>query len=215
MSNLAGEIFPVTTMPEKASDAYAPLPLLDDDGAATDPAGEDERATAERVAGRLRQIRRRAERSGLLAGTSPEQADSGAGATVGAAPLEAFALPAENLSLSEQVAALVAWMSDCADQVVVLDELGYLLGGVEAPAGLRGAAVRLAQSWERSQPWLHEDLQAAQVPTASACLSGGRILSVIGVRGSSGFFCAALVGGQMVSQTHAAQIRDAMALLFC
>jgi len=212
VSDLAGEIFPARKVSRGEEEAFVPLPLLDDDGGTLGGDAGYEGFAVEKIAGRLRQIRHRAERSGLLVGTSPRQADPGSAEPGGAAPLEPFLLPSGGLS--EQVAALVRWMSGCADRVVVLDELGYALGGAETPAGVRGAAVRLAQSWERSQPWLNEDLQAAEVPLAAAALAGGRVMSVLGVRCSSGFYCAAFIGDQLLSTSHAGRVRQALCLVF-
>ena len=164
----------------------------------------------------MREIRERAERSGLLVGS-----DAGAAVKAEAASADAriqwreFVLPSGRLI--EQVSALADWLTDGGEfeQVFLLDELGDELVPGEISAGLRSGAVRLAQSWERSQRWLEEDGQAAEAPVAGAALGDGKVLSVIGARCVGGFYCAGLVGEQMASPQFAARVREALFLVFC
>jgi hypothetical protein len=212
ISGLAGEIFPTEKPESDARDLFVPLPLLADDDPDADSEELGETLSIERIAGRLRQIRERAERSGLLAGVG----DGGSGAsqvTSGCPRLpEPFLLPVG--CLSEQVRALAGWLSGWGGQVFVLDELGDELAGREVSAGLRSGAVRLALSWERSQPWLREDHQAAGAPLVAAALADGRVMSVVGLRGGGSFYCAALIGESMITVTHARLIQEALSLVF-
>jgi hypothetical protein len=212
ISGLAGEIFPIEKAPAGAGEAFVPLPLLDDGDPGSGWGEGDENLAAERIAGRLRQIRRQAERSGLLAGAGSGGATSRPESAAAARLPEPFLLPVGHLS--DQVKALAGWLACSGDQVFVLDELGDELAGVAVPAGLRSGAVRLALSWERSQPWLRDDRQAAEVPLAAAALADGRVMSVVGLRCASGFYCTAVVGEQMVPIAHAARIHEALFLVF-
>ncbi|MFT4551008.1 MAG: hypothetical protein ACI8XO_002742 [Verrucomicrobiales bacterium] len=220
VSELASEIFPVEKVRLADDDGYEPVPLLDDGGvgdvrASSEAVAQDcdEQMTADRIAERLRAIRVRAERSGLLIGSEPVKNPEGEDRCRESAPIpEPFVLPGGRLI--EQVSALVDWLAEDFKQVFVLDELGDELVPGDVPAGLRSGAVRLAQSWERSQRWLREEGLAAEVPVAGAALAGGLIFSVVGIRCAGGFYCAALVGEQMVSTEHAVLIRDALFLVF-
>lgn len=212
ISGLAGEIFPVEKARACAGESFVPLPLLDDGDPESVWDEGDEKLAADRIAARLRQIRRQAERSGLLAGVGAGDAGSNPEPAAAARLPEPFRLPVGHLS--DQVRALAGWLAGWGDQVFVLDELGDELAGVAVPAGLRSGAVRLALSWERSQPWLRDDQQAAEVSLAAAALADGRVMSVVGLRSASGFYCAAVIGEQMVPVAHAARIREALLLVF-
>ena len=227
VSELAGELYPESgEPPEPEEEEFAPLPLLDDEalpaasemvGQPVEDAGEGEEGKAARMGEQLRLIRERAVRSGLLVGAeakpeSGEAADDGVAPEEGGSLLEPFVLPRGRLV--EQVEALVRWLSDAGDQVFVLDELGDELVSGDVPAGLRSGAVRLAQSWERSQSWLREEQLAAAAPLASATLAGGQVLSVVGVRCASGFYCAALLRESMITAAQGARVRDALYLVF-
>ena len=232
VSDLAGEIYPEekSPAPQEGEDGeYRPLPLLDDDdltaadeavaevseSTSTEAEDGDQDGTAERIGERLRAIRRRAERSGLLVGAEKEKEPGAEGEPDARSviPLpEPFVLRGGRML--EQVRALVEWLADGFERVFVLDELGDELVPGEVPAGLRSGAVRLAQSWERSQQWLREDGQAAGAPVASAALADGKVISVVGVRCASGFYCAALVGDQMISIPHAIRVEEALFLVF-
>lgn len=212
ISGLAGEIFPTEKPESGAGDLFVPLPLLADDGPDADSEEVGEALSVERIAGRLRQIRQRAERSGLLAGVGEGAPEVSQVTTGGSRLPEPFLRPAG--CLSEQVRALAGWLSGWGGPVFVLDELGDELVGREVSAGLRSGAVRLALSWERSQPWLREDHQAAGAPLVAAALADGRVMSVIGLRCEGRFYCAALIGESMITVAHARLIQDALSLVF-
>jgi hypothetical protein len=219
VSGLAGEIFPHAKRQRRDTEKYVPVSLVDDDDVADLGRGladgSEDAGTAQRIGERLRAIRKRADRSGLLIGSDVKTAselDSETHAEFGEPP--AFVLPAGRLV--EQVAALASWLREAEgfDQVFLLDELGDELVPGEVPAGLRSGAVRLAQSWERSQAWLDDDGLAAEVPVAGAALGGGKVLSVIGARCTGGFYCAAMVGDRLVPVQLAARVREALFLVF-
>jgi len=226
VSDLAGEVYPKGKF-KKAGTEFKPVSLLDDEdelppeleeevAEAVEIEEDDDAFTARRISEHLHEIRERAERSGLLVGSEPQSdvavediEDEGVEALV-----ERFVLPAGRLA--EQVAAIGDWLAESGefDQVMLLDELGDGLLHEEIAPGLRSGAVRLAQSWERSQRWLREEEQAAEAPLAGAALADGKILSVVGVRVAGGFYCAATVGAGMLSVSHAGRVREALILVF-
>ena len=217
VSELAGEIFPEGEKP--VEDEFSPVPLLDDEDVEvieeSDGVDEEEGAlgSAERIAERLRAIRVRAERAGLLPGIEPMADESPEEVGQVAAELRPFVLRG-GARLAEQVQALAEWMAGGGEQVFVLDALGDELVVGEVSAGLRSGAVRLAQSWERSQKWLREDSQAAGAPLVAAALADGRVMSLVGIRCERGFFCAAMVGEEMISEALAVRVQEALFLVF-